>query len=234
MATIKKIIDAGYELTYQSEVKQDYKWVTDLKFLLDNPPKTLSVDTEYTGGEYYTPRPLIRAIVDVLAPRIGETICDPACGSAGFLCEAYDYLQNPSKRSKGSSLTTKDHQTLQERTFYGKEKKSLAYVIAIMNMILHGIEAPNVIHANTLADNISANVVGLILGTLFRFVAYRTWVFPAVPDDAARSRSRGGCSRWGTRCRRVRSSSPTPAPGATSTSSPPRPSSPPTTKKRRL
>jgi type I restriction enzyme M protein len=101
------------------------------------------------GGEYYTPRPLIRAIVDVLAPRIGETICDPACGSAGFLCEAYDYLR------KKTALTTKDLHTLQERTFYGKEKKSLAYVIAIMNMILHGIEAPNIIHTNTLAENLA-------------------------------------------------------------------------------
>ena len=73
------------------------------------------------GGEYYTPRPLIRAIVAVLAPRIGETICDPACGSAGFLCEAFDYLR------KKTALTTKDLHTLQERTFYGKEKKSLAY-----------------------------------------------------------------------------------------------------------
>ena len=63
------------------------------------------------GGEYYTPRPLIRAIVAVTAPRLGETVCDPAVGSAGFLCESFDYLR-----------------ALQERTFYGKEKKSLADV----------------------------------------------------------------------------------------------------------
>src|SRR4051812_39006682 len=75
------------------------------------------------GGEYYTPRPLIRAIVKVTKPRLGETIYDGAVGSAGFLCESFDYLckQNP-KRS-----TTED-QRLQKRTFYGKEKKSLAYV----------------------------------------------------------------------------------------------------------
>ena len=66
-----------------------------------------------------------------------------------FLCEAYDYLKAL------SGLTTDDSRILQERTFYGKEKKSLAYVIAIMNMILHGIEAPNIIHTNTLAENIS-------------------------------------------------------------------------------
>ena len=101
------------------------------------------------GGEYYTPRPLIRAMIRVIAPKIGETIYDPACGSAGFLCEAFDYLRGQ------PNLSTADLRTLQERTFYGKEKKSLAYVIAIMNLILHGIEAPNILHTNTLAENLS-------------------------------------------------------------------------------
>jgi type I restriction enzyme M protein len=101
------------------------------------------------GGEYYTSRPLIRAIVQVVKPKIGERIYDGACGSAGFLCESFDYMQ------RGKKLTTKDVDTLQHRTFYGKEKKSLAYVIAIMNMILHGIEAPNVIHTNTLTENLA-------------------------------------------------------------------------------
>lgn len=100
------------------------------------------------GGEYYTPRPLIRAIVQVVAPKIGERIYDGAVGSAGFLCEAHDYLR------KGK-LSTKDLQMLQTRTFYGKEKKPLAYIIGIMNMILHGIEAPNIIHTNTLGENIN-------------------------------------------------------------------------------
>lgn len=103
------------------------------------------------GGEYYTPRPLIRAMVQVVKPKIGERIYDGAVGSAGFLCEAYEYLRHGS----GSDLTTSQLQTLQTKTFYGKEKKSLAYVIAIMNMILHGIEAPNIIHTNTLAENVS-------------------------------------------------------------------------------
>ena len=101
------------------------------------------------GGEYYTPRPLIRAMIQVLAPRIGETIYDGACGSAGFLCEAHDYLRGKSR------LTTKDIKVLQERTFYGSEKKGLAYVIGVMNMILHGIEAPNIVHANTLGQNLN-------------------------------------------------------------------------------
>ena len=101
------------------------------------------------GGEYYTPRPLIKTIVKVVAPEIGNKIYDGAVGSAGFLCEAFEYL----KTSK--SLSTKDMETLQKKTFYGKEKKSLAYIIGIMNMILHGIEAPNIVHTNTLAENLA-------------------------------------------------------------------------------
>ena len=99
------------------------------------------------GGEYYTPRPLIRALVKVVKPVIGETIYDGACGSAGFLCEAFDFLRTR------TDLSTSDLETLQKRTFFGKEKKSLAYAIGIMNMILHGIEAPAIEHGNTLADH---------------------------------------------------------------------------------
>jgi type I restriction enzyme M protein len=107
------------------------------------------------GGEYYTPRPLIRAIVQVVKPKIGDRIYDGAVGSAGFLCESYEYLTHVGRTLLSASLTTKDLKTLQERTFYGKEKKSLAYVIAIMNMILHGIEAPNILHTNTLTENLA-------------------------------------------------------------------------------
>jgi type I restriction enzyme M protein len=101
------------------------------------------------GGEYYTPRPLISTIVKVVDPKIGDTIYDSAAGSAGFLCEAFDHLTN------GKQLSTKDTEIIQKKTFYGKEKKSLAYIIGIMNMIFHGIEAPNIIHTNTLAENLS-------------------------------------------------------------------------------
>lgn len=100
------------------------------------------------GGEYYTPRPLIRAMIKVVDPKIGEKIYDAAAGSCGFLCEAYDYLLERMEK------TTDNLNTLQEKTFFGKEKKSLAYVIGLMNMILHGIEAPNLIHTNTLGENV--------------------------------------------------------------------------------
>jgi type I restriction enzyme M protein len=100
------------------------------------------------GGEYYTPRPLIRAMVKVVNPRVGETVYDGACGSAGFLCEAFDYMKAK------PNLTTAEMETLQARTYYGREKKSLAFVIGTMNMILHGIDAPEIEHVNTLARNV--------------------------------------------------------------------------------
>ena len=99
------------------------------------------------GGEYYTPRPLIRAMIRVIKPQLGETIYDGACGSAGFLCEAYEYLR-PMAQSAA------ELERLQTATFYGKEKKGLAYIIGVMNMILHGIEAPNIVQDNTLARDI--------------------------------------------------------------------------------
>ena len=101
------------------------------------------------GGEYYTPRPLIRTIVKVVAPQIGDKVYDGAVGSAGFLCEAFEYMKTT------KALTTKDTETLQKNSFFGKEKKALAYIIGTMNMILHGIEAPNIVHTNTLAENIT-------------------------------------------------------------------------------
>ena len=82
-----------------------------------------------------------------MQPQIGERIYDGACGSGGFLCEAYAHLR------EWNDLTTSQLETLQTKTFYGREKKSLAYIVGIMNMILHGIEAPNIIHSNTLADH---------------------------------------------------------------------------------
>jgi len=106
------------------------------------------------GGEYYTPRPLIRAMIRVTKPEIGERIYDGAAGSAGFLCEAHDYLRHGAD-GKGAKLSTSDLETLQNRTFHGKEKKSLPYVIGIMNLILHGIEAPNIVHTNSLTENLS-------------------------------------------------------------------------------
>jgi type I restriction enzyme M protein len=100
------------------------------------------------GGEYYTPRPLIKTIIKVVDPQIGNKIYDGAVGSAGFLCEAFEYLNK-------KNLSTKDSEILQTQTFFGKEKKALAYIIGIMNMILHGVKAPNIIHTNSLSENVN-------------------------------------------------------------------------------
>ncbi|MBK9306482.1 MAG: N-6 DNA methylase [Nitrospira sp.] len=140
---LREIIDHIDELRFRSQKEKH-----ELSHLYEAKIKNMG-NAGRNGGEYYTPRPLIRAMVQVVKPKIGDRIYDGACGSAGFLCEAFVYLT-----AKGD-LSTKDLKTLQERTFYGKEKKSLAYVIAIMNMILHGIEAPNIIHTNTLTENLA-------------------------------------------------------------------------------
>ena len=142
---LREIIDHIDELRFRSQNEKH-----ELSHLYETKIKNMG-NAGRNGGEYYTPRPLIRAMVQVVDPKIGETIYDGAAGSAGFLCEAFDYLASPTS----GKLTTSDLRTLQERTFYGKEKKSLAYVIGIMNMILHGIEAPNIIHTNTLGENLS-------------------------------------------------------------------------------
>lgn len=150
---IKNKLQSGYNLREVVEI------IDGLKFRSQTQKHELSALYEEkiqrmgnagrNGGEYYTPRPLIRAMVKVVSPRIGETVYDGAVGSAGFLCEAFDYM------SANPNLTTSDAKALQDDTFHGKEKKSLAYVIAIMNMILHGIEAPNITHTNTLAENLA-------------------------------------------------------------------------------
>ena len=140
---LRDIIDHIDELRFRSQTEKH-----ELSHLYEAKIKNMG-NAGRNGGEYYTPRPLIRAIVQVVKPEIGQRIYDGAVGSAGFLCEAFDYLKEQ------PNLTTSDLKTLQEGTFYGKEKKSLAYVIAIMNMILHGIEAPNIIHTNTLTENLA-------------------------------------------------------------------------------
>ena len=86
----------------------------------------------------------------MIDPQIGGTVYDGACGSAGFLCEAYNYMHEHVK-------STSDEEVLQTSTFYGKELKGLAYIIAIMNMILHGVQCPNIVKTNTLTENL-ANV----------------------------------------------------------------------------
>jgi type I restriction enzyme M protein len=158
---IKNRFQSGYSLRDALEYVDELRFRSqqekhELSHLYEAKIKNMG-NAGRNGGEYYTPRPLIRAIIQVVKPKIGDRIYDGACGSPGFLCESYDYLRQGFAVSAqpNGKLTTKQLETLQTNTFTGKEKKSLAYVIAIMNMILHGIDAPNIIHSNTLTENLS-------------------------------------------------------------------------------
>ena len=109
------------------------------------------------GGQFFTPREVIRAIVQTIAPKFGETVYDPGCGTGGFLAQSYDYM----KKELGHSATADQLERLATGTFYGREKENLIYPIALANLVLHGIDRPNIWHGNTLTRNES-------YGTLFR------------------------------------------------------------------
>lgn len=140
--TLRGVIDEVNNLQFRSNEQKH-----ELSALYEEKIKNMG-NAGRNGGEYYTPRPLIKSIVKVVNPKVGETIYDGAVGSAGFLAESFEHI------SQSKSLTTTELKKLQTKTFYGVEKKTLAYIIGIMNMVLHGIESPNIIHKNTLEDNI--------------------------------------------------------------------------------
>jgi len=98
------------------------------------------------GGQFFTPREVIRIITRVVNPEVGETVYDPCCGTGGFLAQAYQYVQPKAK-------TGEDIETLKTETFYGREKENLVYPIALANLVLHGIDEPHIWHGNTLTGN---------------------------------------------------------------------------------
>ncbi|WP_417328110.1 N-6 DNA methylase [Halarcobacter sp.] len=149
---LKNKIQSGYNLREIVELADGLPFKSskdkhELSHLYETKIKNMG-NAGRNGGQYYTPRPLIRAMINVINPKIGEKVYDGAVGSAGFLCETYDYMYERMNKNVDNL------KILQEKTFYGKEKKNLAYIIGIMNMILHGIEAPNIKHVNTLAEPI--------------------------------------------------------------------------------
>lgn len=151
---LKNRITSGYKLREILNIVDGmhfrlYEEKHELSHLYEGKIKNMG-NAGRNGGEYYTPRPLIRTIVRVVDPKIGETIYDGACGSAGFLVEAFNYLTEDQAKLSSSQM-----KVLQNKTLYGKEIKSLAYIIGIMNLILHGVEAPNIRRMNTLAENIN-------------------------------------------------------------------------------
>jgi type I restriction enzyme M protein len=102
-------------------------------------------DAAGDSGEFYTPRPVVKLIVDRVQPRLGETVLDPACGTGGFLVESYEYLKPQVKNSK-------EQKSLQTATLFGVEKKPLPYLLSTMNLLLHGIETPNIRRDNALKN----------------------------------------------------------------------------------
>lgn len=106
-------------------------------------------DAAGDSGEFYTPRPVVRFIVQVTDPQLGETLLDPACGTGGFLVEAFNHLN---QQVKGD---TKKRELLHQATLYGQEAKPLPYMLAEMNLLLHGLEAPQIAYGNTLAQRLN-------------------------------------------------------------------------------
>lgn len=141
--TLREVLDLIDELNFQSESD-----LFELSLIYENLLQNMG-DAGGYAGEFYTPRPVVRAMVQALDPKAKETIYDGAAGSCGFLVEAFEHLKAQKKE-----LSAEEWDFIQKDTFYGYEKTSLAYVMGMMNMILHGIESPNLYRTNTLTQNI--------------------------------------------------------------------------------
>lgn len=99
------------------------------------------------GGQFFTPREIIRAVVKIIDPKIGETVYDPSCGTGGFLAQAFEHMKGV---DDAKMATARDWETLRHETFHGREKENLIYPIALSNLVLHGIDLPRIWHGNTL------------------------------------------------------------------------------------
>ena len=147
--TLREILDIIDEMDFhnQSDLFQ-------LSLIYEKLLKDMGSDGG-NSGEFYTPRPLIKVISDVVNPQIGDKIYDPAVGSCGFLIEAYNHIRYTNiEENKQRDLSTEQLKFLNEDTFYGNEKTPLSYVMGVMNMILHGVESPNISKTNTLTKDI--------------------------------------------------------------------------------
>ena len=147
--TLREVLDIIDEMDFhnQSDLFQ-------LSLIYEKLLKDMGSDGG-NSGEFYTPRPLIKVMVDVVNPQIGQTIYDPAVGSCGFLIESYNHIRYEDvKTNKQRELSTEQLKFLNLDTFYGNEKTPLSYVMGVMNMILHGVESPNISKTNTLTKDI--------------------------------------------------------------------------------
>jgi type I restriction enzyme M protein len=147
--TLREVLDIIDEMDFhnQSDLFQ-------LSLIYEKLLKDMGSDGG-NSGEFYTPRPLIKVITDVINPQIGQSIYDPAVGSCGFLIEAYNHIRYTDvQANKQRDLSTDQLSFLNEDTFFGNEKTPLSYVMGVMNMILHGVESPNISKSNTLTKDI--------------------------------------------------------------------------------
>jgi type I restriction enzyme M protein len=115
------------------------------------------------AGQFFTPREVIRAMVKAVNPKRGETVYDPCCGTGGFLAEAYAHM----RPREGERVPAADVERLKQDTFWGREKENLVYPIALANLILHGIDRPNIWHGNTLTQD--PVYAGLFVGNPGRY-----------------------------------------------------------------
>lgn len=141
--TLRDVIDLVQPLSFETEADRH-----ELTLLYESRLGDMG-NAGRNGGQYYTPRPLIRVMVRILDPKLGETFYDGACGSGGFLCEGFNYMRERTGNRPGA------WERLQRATFYGQEVKSIPYVTAQMNCILHGLETPNISFGDTLKIKIA-------------------------------------------------------------------------------
>lgn len=141
--TLREVIENIADLSFQNQ-----KDLFELSVIYENLLKGMGSDGG-NSGEFYSPRPVIKAMVEVLNPTVKDTIYDGAVGSAGFLIQAFDFVMQ-----KKNEYSTTQLKHIKEGMFFGNEKTPLAYVMGVMNMILHGIESPNIYKQNTLTQNI--------------------------------------------------------------------------------
>ncbi|HYM14411.1 MAG TPA: N-6 DNA methylase [Dehalococcoidia bacterium] len=104
------------------------------------------------GGQFFTPREVIRVMVRAIDPKIGETVYDPACGTGGFLAQSFQHMAGPAN----AHITSADQlDVLKHRTFYGWEKDNLIYPIGLANLMLHNVDEPHICHGNTLTGGVT-------------------------------------------------------------------------------
>jgi type I restriction enzyme M protein len=147
--TLREVLDIIDEMDFhnQSDLFQ-------LSLIYEKLLKDMGSDGG-NSGEFYTPRPLIKVITDVVNPQIGNTIYDPAVGSCGFLIEAYNHIRYKDiENNIQNDISSEQLKFLHVDTFFGNEKTPLSYVMGVMNMILHSIESPNIHKSNTLTKDI--------------------------------------------------------------------------------